>query len=333
MEEYIKLSHGDGGKHTGMLIKELFYKYFENEILLKGFDSSVFQVNQKRLAFTTDSFVIKPLFFSGGDIGKLSVCGTLNDLAVSGAKPLYLSAGFIIEEGFSFSDLDRIVRSMGEICNESGAMIITGDTKVVEKGSADGLFINTAGIGVIENDYVQKEIKPGDHIIITGSIAEHGTAIIMERYKIKAKGDLHSDCSPVYNIIRSLAPYYNGIKLMKDPTRGGVATALNEISASAGKGIRIYENALPIRKEVTAVCNLLGMDPLYLASEGRVILVVDPYMSQEILELIRSFENGKDSSIIGSFFDDKEGIVYMETDIGGRRIINTLEGTMLPRIC
>lgn len=333
MEEYIKLSHGDGGKHTSMLIKELFYKYFKNEILLQGFDSSVFQVNQKRLAFTTDSFVIKPLFFSGGDIGKLSVCGTLNDLAVSGAKPLYLSAGFIIEEGFSFSNLDRIVRSMGQTCNESGAMIITGDTKVVEKGSADGLFINTAGIGVIENDYVQKEIKPGDHIIITGSIAEHGTAIIMERYKIKARGDLHSDCSPVYNIIRSLAPYYNGIKLMKDPTRGGVATALNEISASAGKGIRIYENALPIRKEVTAVCNLLGMDPLYLASEGRVILVVDPYISQEILEFIRSFENGKDSSIIGSFFDDKEGIVYMETDIGGRRIINTLEGTMLPRIC
>lgn len=333
MEDNIKLFHGDGGKYTSMLINELFYKYFNNEILLRGFDSSVFHVNKEKLAFTTDSFVVKPLFFSGGDIGKLSVCGTINDLAVSGARPLYLSAGFIIEEGFSYIDLEKIVRSMEETCKETGAMIITGDTKVVEKGSADGLFINTAGIGVIENNYAEKEIKQGDHIIITGSIAEHGTAIMLERYKIKVKGDFQSDCSPVSNIIRSLSRYYNGIKLMKDPTRGGVATALNEISALAGKGIKIYEDSLPIRKEVIALCNILGIDPLYLASEGRVILVVDPCMSQDILECIRSLENGKDSKIIGNFINNNGPIVYLETEIGGKRILNTLETQMLPRIC
>jgi len=334
MEEKIILSHGDGGKFTSTLINELFYKYYGNEILLKGGDSAVFSVKtRRRLAFSTDSFVIKPLFFQGGDIGKLAVCGTINDLAVSGAKPLYLSAGFIIEEGFSIGDLEVIVRSMGDICRETGTMIITGDTKVVEKGDADGLFINTAGVGVIENRYMPKKIKNGDRIIITGSIAEHGTAITLERYKIKAAGSFGSDCGSVYNIISSLAPFYKGIKLMRDPTRGGVAAALNEISALAGKGIRIYENLIPIRKEVIAVCNILGLDPLYLASEGRAILAVDPSMSHEILKCIRSCENGKDASIIGSFCDSCSNLVYLETEVGGRRLLNTLEAPMLPRIC
>ncbi len=334
MKEQISLSHGDGGKYTSILINELFYKYFGNEILLKGGDSAVFSIKSRRkLAFSTDSFVVKPLFFPGGDIGKLAVCGTINDLSVSGAKPLYLSAGFIIEEGFSISDLKDIVRSMGQICKETGTMIIAGDTKVVEKGDMDGLCINTAGIGVVENGYMPKKIKNGDRIIITGSIAEHGTAIVLERYKIKALGAFVSDCAPVYNMISSLAPFYKGIKLMRDPTRGGVATALNEISASAGKGIRIYENALPIRNEVNAVCSILGLDPLYLASEGRVILVADPDMSQEILECIRSCKDGENSSIIGSFFDNSSSLVYMETEAGGRRLLNTLEFPMLPRIC
>lgn len=333
MEEQIKLYHGDGGKYTNILINELFYSYFNNEILLRDSDSAVFQMNQGKLAFTTDSFVIKPLFFPGGDIGKLAICGTINDLAVSGAKPLYLSAGFIIEEGFSFTELECIVESMSRTCKETGTNIITGDTKVVEKGSVDGLFINTSGIGVIKNNYEPKKVNPGDQIIITGSIAEHGTAIALERYNIKAAGGFHSDCASIFNIIHSLMPYFHGIKLMKDPTRGGLATVLNEIASAAGIGIRISENELPIRKEVIAVCSLLGIDPLYLASEGRAIIVVNPSMSQDILKCIRSFENGKDARIIGTFFDNKESIVYLETNAGGKRLLHYLDMPMLPRIC
>ena len=333
MDEKVMLYHGDGGKHTNILIRELFYKYFDNEILLQGTDSAVFQIEPGSLAFTTDSFVIKPVFFSGGNIGRLAVCGTVNDLAVSGATPLYLSAGFIIEEGFDMLELLHIVQGMGETCKEIGVKIITGDTKVVESGSVDGLFINTSGIGIIENGYKPKKINPGDNIIITGSIAEHGTAIAIDRYKINAKGDFSSDCAPVYNIIKRLAPYYSGIKLMMDPTRGGLATALNEIAAKAGIGVRLSENKLPIRKEVMAVCSLLGIDPLYLASEGRAILVVEPSMSQEILMCIQNCKNGKDASIIGSFVNNMERLVYLETNIGGKRILQTLDTPMLPRIC
>jgi hydrogenase expression/formation protein HypE len=333
MEDTVKLHHGDGGKHTNALINELFYKYFNNKILLQGNDSAVFDIKQGRMAFTTDSFVIKPIFFSGTNIGRLAICGTINDLAVSGAKPLYLSAGFIIEEGFSLKELRLIVQTMSRTCKEAGVKIITGDTKVVEKGSVDGLFINTAGIGVIENNYAPKKIKPGDNIIISGSIGEHGTVIALERYNIKAKGDFYSDCAPVYSIIRSLIPYYNGIKQMKDPTRGGLATSLNEIAAAAGMGIKVSENVLPIRKEVIAVCSLLGIDPLYLASEGRIILAVDPCISEAILQCIQSTDNGKDASIIGSFIDNNDGLVYLETNVGGKRLLNSLDMPMLPRIC
>jgi len=333
MYEKIKLNHGDGGRYTNELITDLFYKYFNNEILLQGYDSAVFNVKGRRLAFTTDSFVIKPLFFSGGDIGKLSVCGTANDLAVSGAKPLYLSAGFIIEEGFDFSSLERIVQGMSEECRRTGVKIITGDTKVVEKGSMDGLFINTAGIGVIENNYIPKEVKPGDEIIVTGSIAEHGTAITLERYNINAAGDFSSDCASLYNIIKSITPYLYGTKLMKDPTRGGLATALYEIAAVTGMSIKIFEDAIPIRKEVISVCSLLGIDPLYLACEGRALLVVDPCISEEILKCIRSYENGKDAKIIGYFYNNKDITVHMETNIGGKRLLYPLDTPMLPRIC
>jgi hydrogenase expression/formation protein HypE len=333
MAEKVMLYHGDGGKHTNIMINELFYKYYSNEILLQGNDSAVFQVENGRMAFTTDSFVIKPVFFSGGNIGGLSVCGTVNDLAVSGAKPLYLSAGFIIEEGFDMSELESIIKEMGRTCQKIGVKIITGDTKVVEKGSIDGIFINTSGIGVIENKYEPKRITPGDHIIITGSLAEHGAAIAIDRYNIKAKGDFYSDCASVYNIIKELIPYYHGIKLMRDPTRGGLATALNEIATAAGIGIRITEAVLPIRREVMGICSLLGIDPLYLASEGRAILIVDPGMSKEIVMRIKGCENGNDACVIGSFTDNKESLVYMETSTGGKRILQTLDMPMIPRIC
>ncbi len=333
MEELIRLYHGDGGKHTALLIRELFYKYFGNEMLLQGLDAGVFHTAEGRLAFTTDSFVIKPLFFPGGDIGKLAVYGTTNDLAVSGAKPLYVSAGFIIEEGFKLDELERIVRSMRVACQETGACIITGDTKVVEKGAVDGIFINTSGIGIVDCAYCHKEVKPGDHIIVTGSIAEHGAAIALERYKIPVKGPFSSDCGSVYNIITQLKPYYSGIKLMKDPTRGGLATALNEISEREGMESNICEHAIPIRREVEGICRLLGLDPLYLACEGRVILVVDPDISSAVLQRIKSCENGMGACIIGSFTGRREEVVYLQTNIGGKRILNPLEGPMLPRIC
>lgn len=330
----IKLVHGDGGKDTNLLIKEIFYKHFNNNLLINSLDASIFEVNRGKLAFTTDSFIVKPLFFSGGNIGKLAVCGTINDLVVSGADPLYLSCGIIIEEGFSINLLEQIVKSMGEMCNETGVRIITGDTKVVEKGSLDGLFINTSGIGVMNRGYKQKAIKEGDKIIITGGIGEHGTTIAIERYEMKVKGNLKSDCMSLNNVIIKLEKYADNIKLMKDPTRGGLATALNDISKVAGMGIHLLEKQIPIKKEVVSINNLLGLDPLYLACEGRMILVVDENECENVLKEVKQCEGCENSAIIGSFTNSGiESIVFMETCIGGKRIIGPLDGAMLPRIC
>lgn len=334
MGNNIQLIHGDGGKDTSLLIKEIFHKHFNNNLLTNSLDASVFEVNQGKLAFTTDSFVVKPLFFSGGDIGKLAVCGTINDLVVSGASPLYLSCGFIIEEGFSIDALEKVAKSMGEICKETGVKIITGDTKVVEKGSVDGLFINTSGIGVINRGYQQKPIKEGDKVIVTGGIGEHGTTIATQRYEMKVKGNLKSDCMPLNKAIEKLEKYANNIKLMKDPTRGGLATALNEIAECAGMGIHLQEEHIPIKKEVMSVNQLIGLDPLYLACEGRIILVVDQKECDIVLKEIRQSEGCEDAEIIGSFVScGAQSIVFMETFIGGKRIIGPLEGAMLPRIC
>lgn len=334
MNNNIKLIHGDGGKDTSTLIKAIFHKYFSNNLLINSLDAAIFEVDRGELAFTTDSFVVKPLFFSGGDIGKLAVCGTINDLVVSGARPLYLSCGFIIEEGFSIYLLEKIVQSMGEMCKETGVKIITGDTKVVEKGLVDGLFINTSGIGVISRGYEQKPIKEGDRVIVTGGIGEHGTTIAIERYEMKVKGALKSDCMPLNKVIRKLEKYVDNIKLMKDPTRGGLATALNEVAEFAGMGIHILEEQIPIKKEVVSVNQLIGLDPLYLACEGRMILVVDHKESESVLKEIRQCEGCEDAGVIGSFVNsESQPIVFMETHIGGKRIIGALEGDMLPRIC
>ncbi len=333
MDKRIKLHHGDGGKYMSKLIHELFYKYFDNSILLSNNDSAVFETIGESLAFTTDSYIIKPLFFPGGDIGKLAVCGTANDLAVAGAKPLYLSVGFIIEEGFLYEELERIVQSMSQACKEIGIKVITGDTKVVEKGSMDGIFINTSGIGLIENDYSSKKVAPGDHIIMTGGIAEHGAIIALKRHGIKAREKFISDCGFIYNITEKLVPFYNGIKLMKDPTRGGIATALNEIAERVQLGIHVLEHKIPLRKDVSALCRLLGIDPLYLACEGRAILVVEPSQSEKIIKCIRSCENGRDASIIGNFTCKEDNSVTLETPIGGERLLYPLDTPMLPRIC
>ena len=273
------------------------------------------------------------LFFRGGDIGKLAVCGTINDLATAGAIPLYLSAGFIIEEGFDIDILSQIAESMGDVCKENGIKIVTGDTKVVEKGCADGLFINTSGIGVVSKNYSSAKIEPEDEIIITGTIAEHGTAILLDRYNLSIEANITSDCCALNNLIEELKLELPHIKRMKDPTRGGLATVLNEIASHAGFNIEVFENKIPISTQVKAVNEILGIDPLYLACEGRMILVVQKGFGTRVLECLRNLPNYKDAQIIGRFTKDSQQIVYLQTDIGGKRIIPSLEGQTVPRIC
>ncbi|SET19432.1 Hydrogenase maturation protein, carbamoyl dehydratase HypE [Natronincola peptidivorans] len=334
MKDKVTLRHGDGGKHTSILIRDIFHKHFHNELLVNSLDAAVFDGHHGRLAFTTDSFVVKPLVFPGGDIGKLAVCGTINDLVTAGARPLYLSCGFIMEEGFDMKLLEKIAVSMGETCRKTGVKIITGDTKVVEKGSVDGIFINTSGIGVVQTAYQPKSIEEGDQIMITGGIAQHGTTIAVKRYEIKVEGNMKSDCMPLNHILERLQPYMGSIKLMKDPTRGGLATALNEILEVSGKGVLLLEEAIPIVGEVKSINQMLGLDPLYHACEGRMIIVVDKQKSGEVLEEVRRCEGCEDAAIIGGFLPTNlPPKVVMDTVIGGRRIVGPLEGDMLPRIC
>lgn len=333
MNNVIKLSHGDGGKHTEELIKNIFYKYFNNDLLVKGQDATIFQAANNKLAFTTDSFVVKPVFFSGGNIGKLAVCGTINDLIVSGASPLYLSAGFIIEEGFSLENLNKIVKSMSETCLGSGVSIITGDTKVVEKGKVDGIFINTSGIGIVLERYKQKPIKEGDKIIVTGNIGDHGTTIAIERYDIKVKDKIKSDCASLYPFTEIIKDNYDSIKIMRDPTRGGLATVLHEFSNLCELGIHLMEEDIPIDRGVIAVNELLGFDPLYMACEGRMVIVVEASEAENILKKIQEFNGGKNSKIIGEFIKESRNTIFIENYFGGKRILPPLEGNMLPRIC
>ncbi|WP_410506273.1 hydrogenase expression/formation protein HypE [Haloimpatiens sp. FM7315] len=329
-EDIVKLIHGEGGKYTEDLIREVFYKDFNNDILLKNTDSALINLPSKNIAFTTDSFVVNPIFFRGGDIGKLAVSGTINDLVTCGAEPLYLSTGFIIEEGFKIQDLIKITKSMGDTLKLSNVKIVTGDTKVVPKGKADKIYINTTGIGIVDK-YKPLDIEPGDKIIITGTIGEHGTAIAVDRYNLEVKGNIKSDCRPLNNLLDTLKKYYGSIKFMRDPTRGGVAQVLNEIGKSYNLGIHLLENKIPIRKEVKAINDLLGINPLYLACEGRLIIVVKEKTSSELLQdLIK--EGNSDASIIGEFTGENK-FVFIENDFGGKRILGPLESKILPRIC
>jgi hydrogenase expression/formation protein HypE len=333
MEEVIKLVHGDGGKQTKALIEQLFYKNFNNTILLQQQDAAVITNINEALAFTTDAFVVKPLFFKGGNIGKLSICGTVNDLVVSGAMPLYLSASFIIEEGFPINLLEIIVKSMSETCIEAGVTIVTGDTKVVEKGSMEGIFINTTGLGKLINGYKIKPIETGDKIIVTGTIGEHGTAIALERYHINVTGDFKSDCAPLKPLIEKLKDYFPYIKIMRDPTRGGLATVLDEFCDYSNLGVHLIEDDIPIRLSVKAANELLGMEPLYMACEGRMVLVVKQEKALEILNIIRSLNIYEEANIIGEFVETPHKKICVENYFGGKRIVPPLEGNMLPRIC
>lgn len=336
MDDVISLAYGSGGKLTHRLINDLFYQYFSNETLLEGGDSAVFQPETGRLAFTTDSYVISPIFFRGGNIGKLAVCGTVNDLTVSGAVPRYLSCGFIIEEGLKFEELEQIVQSMAETAKLAGIGIVTGDTKVVQKGCADHVFINTSGIGFIPENITlsTKKIRAGDRVILTGTMGDHGTAILLEREDLKVRSEIASDCAPLNLLLEPvLERFPDDVRVMRDPTRGGVATTLNELIAGTGLSIRLHQESLPVRDEVKGICEMLGMDALYMANEGKALIIADGNQADGIVRLLKENPLGKDAAVIGAVTNDYPDKVYMSTLAGGSRVIDMLSGDQLPRIC
>lgn len=320
------------------LIGELFRKKFSNEILDELGDSAIVEISARKnskISFTTDSYVVNPLFFPGGDIGKLAVCGTINDLAVSGAKPLYISCGFIIEEGLEYKILEKITDSIAKTAKKENVKIVTGDVKVVEKNSADKLFINTSGIGIIDgNIKISKEsIKPSDKIIISGSIGEHGLAILCARGGFDFSGSIKSDCAPLGGLIQKILSVSRDIKFMRDPTRGGLAVTLNEVVQEMDFGILLNEETLPIKKEVKAMCEILGFDHLYMANEGKVVVVVSNRDAPLVLKAMRRHPFGKNSRIIGEIVKTPKQRVLLKTKIGGLRLIDMPTSSQLPRIC
>ena len=321
---------------THQLISKLFYRYFRNDLLLEGGDSAVLPSKKGRMAFTTDSYVINPIFFKGGNIGKLAVCGTVNDLAVSGAIPCYISCGFIIEEGLKLRELESITESMAVTAKQAGVKIVTGDTKVVQKGCADRIFINTSGIGIIpENrDFSVRKIRVGDKVILTGTMGDHGIAILLEREDFKVQSEIVSDCAPLNLLLEPVLKKFPGaVRVMRDPTRGGVATTLNELVKGIGLGIRLFRESLPVRDEVKGICEMLGMDPLYLANEGKALIIADGNQADSIVRLLQKSLYGKESAVIGTVTDDYPDKVFLSTLAGGSRIIDMLSGDQLPRIC
>ncbi|MGD2039443.1 MAG: hydrogenase expression/formation protein HypE [Anaerolineae bacterium] len=343
--DVILLAHGSGGKLSHDLVEQLFVRYFENPTLLRLDDAAVVPWGDSgqdegawaRLAFSTDSYVISPLVFPGGDIGKLAVCGTVNDVSMSGARPLWLSTGFIIEEGLPLAELERIVASMAATAGHAGVQIVTGDTKVVDRGSADKLFINTAGVGVvapgvrIAGDLAQ----PGDVVILSGTIGDHGMTIMTQREGLQFDSPLQSDCAPLNGLVAALldALPAGTLHCLRDPTRGGLATALNELAERSGVGIEIEETAIPVRDAVRAACELLGLDPLYVANEGKVVVVVAAEAAADALTQLRDHVYGRDAAIIGQVTESHPGRLVMRTSLGARRIVDMLVGEQLPRIC
>ena len=335
-DDKIILAHGSGGKLTRRLVSDTFLKKFAHPVLAELDDSARVEMGANRICFTTDSYVVKPLFFPGSDIGKLAVYGTVNDLAVMGAEPLYISCGLIIEEGLERDILERVVESMAQACEIARVSLVTGDTKVVESGGADGLFINTSGVGLLPegNEFGVERISAGDRVIISGTIGDHAIAVLAAREDLGLKlSELKSDCAPLNHLINRVVQQFDGIKFMRDPTRGGLATVLCEIAESAPISVHIREETIPIRREVNGICEILGFDPLYLANEGKVVMVVASSIADELCDVLRSDELGKDAAVIGEVSSDSPGDVVLHTAIGGSRLVTMLAGDQLPRIC
>ena len=332
----VDLSHGAGGRAMAQLIAGLFHEAFGNEWLARGNDQSAFDVATGRMVMTTDGYVVSPLFFPGGNIGSLAVHGTVNDIAMAGARPLYLSASFIIEEGFRFSDLKRIADSMGEAAREAGVAIITGDTKVVERGKADGVFISTAGVGVLPDglDLSADKARPGDRVLLSGSLGDHGVAIMSKRQNRTFDTEIVSDSAALPGLVAAMvAAGGQGLRLMRDPTRGGLAATMNEIAQQSNLGFRLQEDAIPVKPAVAAACELLGLDPLHVANEGKLVAVVAPEQADTVLAAMKAHPLGRDAAQIGEAVADDHRFVQMATSFGGGRIVDWLSGEQLPRIC
>jgi hydrogenase expression/formation protein HypE len=337
-DEHITLSHGSGGKATHNLIEGVFASAFSNPLLDRMDDAATFLSGEAgpHMAFTTDTYVVSPLFFPGGDIGKLAVHGTINDLAMAGAQPLYLSAGFILEEGFPIADLRRIVASMATAAKEAGIAIVTGDTKVVQRGKADGLFINTAGIGIVRATGLmgQNQLQAGDRVLLSGPIGDHGTAIMLAREALDIESDIQSDTAPLHTLVASLLDTAGeDVHCLKDPTRGGLATSLNEMAIASEVAVVLDEPTIPVRPEVRGACEILGLDPLTIANEGKLLAIVAPEGAEAALTAMRNHPLGREAAIIGSVQAEPAAMVFLRTDIGGKRVLDMLVGDPLPRIC
>jgi len=332
----ILLDHGSGGKMSHNLTADIMLPVFNNPILSQLNDGAIFNLGEKRFAFSTDSYVVDPIFFPGGNIGDLAINGTVNDIAMCGATPLYLSAGLIIEEGFPVSDLKIIIKGMGAAADLAGVKVVTGDTKVVPKGAADKIFINTTGIGIVhsEADIRESNIKVGDKIFVSGNIATHGMAIMSVREGLEFETDIKSDTQNLNHLIKDLLDEFgNKIHFLRDPTRGGIGTTLSEISQKQKWGIDIYQGKLPIEKQVASACEILGLDPLYVANEGVMICIVDAEIEDAFLLKLKKDSKGKDAKQIGEITDEHKGKVVIKSEIGGKRVVNMLIGEQLPRIC
>jgi len=334
-QESVLLGHGSGGKLSSELLRNIFLPAFRNPILDHLDDQAIIEVNGSRLAFTTDSFVVKPLFFPGGDIGTLAVNGTVNDLAMGGAQPLFLSLALILEEGFSIDTLRQVVESVRVAASIAGVAVVTGDTKVVEKGSGDGLFVNTSGIGLVSGGLrlSANRARPGDIVLLSGPIGDHGITILSQREGLEFESEIHSDTAPLHRLVADMLGVSSEIRCLRDPTRGGLSSSLNEIAERSRVSMELQESAIPIRDEVQGACEMLGLDPLYVANEGKLVAIVDPAVAEPILDAMSRNPEGRDARIIGKVMEGNPGLVTMRTKLGTSRIVDLLAGDQLPRIC
>ena len=331
----ILLGHGGGGRLTADLIDRLFVPAFGNEVLAGLEDQATVAARGSRIAISTDAFVVRPLFFPGGDIGKLAVHGTVNDLVVGGAEPLYLASALILEEGLPMADLERIVASMRDACNESGVALVAGDTKVVDRGKGDGVYITTTGVGRVPEgrSLSIRNARPDDCILVSGTVGDHGIAIMSVREGIEFETVLQSDTAPLGGLVRAMLDACPGIRAMRDPTRGGVSSALNELATASRVGVALREASIPVRPEVRGACEMLGLDPLYVANEGKLLAVAPPEDAERLLEVMRAHPSGRDAAIIGRVVADHPGMVTLKSVVGGDRVVSMLAGEQLPRIC
>jgi hydrogenase expression/formation protein HypE len=331
----ITLAHGAGGRLSHDLVEELFLPFFANDFLSCLDDSAVIPAQAQRIAFTTDAYVVKPLFFPGGDIGRLAICGTVNDLAMAGARPVGISASFILEEGLPLEDLEQVLASMKQAAQEAGVMVVAGDTKVVEHGAAQGLYITTSGFGTIPDGVVigSAQAEPGDNIIVSGPLGDHEIAVLMARGEFSLQGGIKSDCAPLNGLVEAMVEASDAIHSLRDPTRGGMATVLWEIANASKVGVVVEEGEIPIRAEVRAVCDLLGFDPYYLANEGRLVAFVPEGEAEKVLLAMQAHALGREAAIIGRVVAEHPGKVLLKTPIGGHRLLDPLSGEQFPRIC